>query len=85
MKIKFSTATLLLASVMFFASCGNNTSESKKETSTTEQATLVNYHCPMRCEGDKMYDEPGQCPVCNMNLEKMDSTTHEHQGHDQNH
>ncbi len=24
--------------------------------------------CPMRCEGEKVYDEPGNCPVCNMNL-----------------
>ncbi|WP_231372682.1 copper-transporting P-type ATPase [Aureivirga sp. CE67] len=28
------------------------------------------YFCPMRCEGDKMYDEPGSCPVCGMHLEK---------------
>ena len=85
MKTKILTAAILLSSVMFFASCGNKTSESNKATHTNEQATNVKYHCPMRCEGDKMYDEPGQCPVCNMNLEKMDSTTHEHQGHDQNH
>lgn len=26
------------------------------------------YQCPMKCEGDKMYDSPGNCPVCNMNL-----------------
>lgn len=26
------------------------------------------YYCPMRCEGDKMYDEPGDCPVCGMDL-----------------
>ncbi|MGZ2369480.1 copper-transporting P-type ATPase [Ancylomarina sp. YFZ004] len=26
------------------------------------------YHCPMKCEGDKMYDKQGQCPVCNMHL-----------------
>lgn len=28
------------------------------------------YYCPMHCEGDKLYDEPGNCPVCGMNLEK---------------
>ncbi len=28
------------------------------------------YYCPMHCEGDKMYDKPGDCPVCGMNLEK---------------
>ena len=26
------------------------------------------YYCPMKCEGDKTYDEPGDCPVCNMHL-----------------
>tara|TARA_Y100001935_G_scaffold224416_1_gene200807 strand:+ start:222459 stop:224951 length:2493 start_codon:yes stop_codon:yes gene_type:complete len=27
-----------------------------------------NYYCPMQCEGDKTYDEPGDCPVCGMDL-----------------
>ena len=22
----------------------------------------------MKCEGDRVYDEPGDCPVCNMHL-----------------
>ncbi|MCL6216876.1 heavy metal translocating P-type ATPase [Zunongwangia pacifica] len=26
------------------------------------------WYCPMHCEGDKMYDEPGDCPVCGMDL-----------------
>jgi heavy metal translocating P-type ATPase len=28
------------------------------------------YYCPMHCEGDKVYDEPGDCPVCGMDLVK---------------
>ena len=28
------------------------------------------YYCPMRCEGDKVYDEPGDCPVCGMHLQQ---------------
>jgi len=28
------------------------------------------YYCPMRCEGDKTYDKPGDCPVCGMHLNK---------------
>lgn len=28
------------------------------------------YYCPMHCEGDKMYDKPGNCPVCGMHLVK---------------
>ena len=26
------------------------------------------YYCPMRCEKDKTYDKPGDCPVCGMDL-----------------
>ena len=29
------------------------------------------YYCPMYCEGDKMYDKPGDCPVCGMDLVKQ--------------
>lgn len=31
------------------------------------------YYCPMHCEGDKLYDRPGNCPVCGMHLEKVPS------------
>jgi len=26
------------------------------------------FYCPMHCEDDKTYDEPGDCPVCGMDL-----------------
>jgi hypothetical protein len=26
------------------------------------------YQCPMNCEGNKTYSQPGACPVCNMQL-----------------
>ncbi len=26
------------------------------------------FYCPMQCEGDKTYSEPGDCPVCGMDL-----------------
>jgi len=26
------------------------------------------FYCPMRCEGDKTYPKPGDCPVCGMDL-----------------
>ena len=28
------------------------------------------YYCPMFCEGDKVYDQAGDCPVCGMDLVK---------------
>jgi heavy metal translocating P-type ATPase len=33
------------------------------------------YYCPMRCEGNKMYDRPGNCPKCGMHLKKEESKT----------
>jgi len=80
MKTQISTA-LLLAAVMFFASCGSNNSESKNDKATTEQTGNAKYQCPMKCEGDKTYDKPAQCPVCNMDLKKLEDT-HEHGEHD---
>ncbi|THD66495.1 copper-translocating P-type ATPase [Robertkochia marina] len=29
------------------------------------------WYCPMHCEGDKTYDQPGDCPVCGMDLVKQ--------------
>ena len=38
----------------------------------THEAVAASYYCPMECEGDKTYEEPGSCPVCGMDLvEKM--------------
>ncbi|WP_326493561.1 heavy metal translocating P-type ATPase [Salinimicrobium sp. TH3] len=33
------------------------------------------YYCPMHCEGDKTYDQPGDCPVCGMDLVEEVSLT----------
>ena len=71
MKKQITTAALLLTAVMFLASCGNKTSESKKETPTTEQTANAMYQCPMKCEGDTSYTTAGKCPVCEMDLEKV--------------
>lgn len=42
------------------------------------------YLCPMKCEGDKTYDAPGNCPVCNMKLVPVDDNNQnndDHHGH----
>ena len=33
------------------------------------------YYCPMRCEGDKTYEKPGDCPVCGMHLKKAENVS----------
>lgn len=82
MKKQITTVALILTSIMFMASCGNNNSENKTEK--TEQTENAMYQCPMKCEGEKMYDKPGQCPVCNMDLEKVEAS-HEHDSTHTNH
>lgn len=31
------------------------------------------FQCPMKCEGNKVYKEAGKCPVCEMDLKKIES------------
>ena len=38
---------------------------------SAEAAAATRYACPMKCEGDKTYDKPGACPVCNMTLQEV--------------
>ena len=33
------------------------------------------YYCPMHCEGEKVYDKAGDCPVCGMDLVKAPELT----------
>ncbi|MCP1386575.1 efflux RND transporter periplasmic adaptor subunit [Runella salmonicolor] len=37
------------------------------------------YYCTMKCEGEKTYDAPGQCPVCGMDLVEKKETTADEQ------
>ncbi len=32
----------------------------------------MQYQCPMKCEGDKMYEEEGDCPKCGMDLKEVE-------------
>lgn len=56
---------LILCSILFIGltACKNDGSKASGET--------VLYECPMHCEGAKTYDEPGNCPVCKMDLEPV--------------
>lgn len=54
--------------------------------------TQLQYRCPMGCEGDKTYDSPGNCPVCNMKLAVVSGNSssshvheHGHEGHGHGH
>ncbi|MCP9199696.1 heavy metal translocating P-type ATPase [Gramella sp. GC03-9] len=44
----------------------------KQEDAAKKQETkgkgTGTWYCPMHCEGEKTYDQPGDCPVCGMDL-----------------
>ena len=46
---------------------GHQPKSEKKEDKPISNGTGT-YYCPMQCEGDKTYDQPGDCPVCGMDL-----------------
>lgn len=47
----------------------SNHQHHKEETSIPSNAA-GKYYCPMHCEGEKVYDQAGDCPVCGMDLVK---------------
>jgi len=42
--------------------------EKPKEAHISQPNNNGKYNCPMHCEGEKMYDKAGDCPVCGMDL-----------------
>jgi Cu2+-exporting ATPase len=53
------------------ASCCGGGHHHHTEKPKVTSSSAGKYYCPMHCEGDKLYDNPGSCPVCGMNLEKI--------------
>ena len=43
---------------------------SQKENTPSPDSGPGVWYCPMHCEGDKTYDQAGDCPVCGMDLVK---------------
>ncbi|WP_277125633.1 heavy metal translocating P-type ATPase [Capnocytophaga gingivalis] len=58
--------------------------EAPKPQSPVHGGTGV-FYCPMRCEGDKIYDHPGHCPVCGMDLVEEVSAQSLKQGNQEDH
>lgn len=51
-------------------SCCSNELPSDKKGIVIASIGNGKYYCPMYCEGDKVYDKAGDCPVCGMDLIK---------------
>lgn len=55
---------------MIAVACKNETKPADTAApAATESSDAKTYACPMECEGEKTYTEPGQCPECKMDLE----------------
>jgi Cu2+-exporting ATPase len=52
--------------------CGH---KNKLEHSSILPNKEAGYFCPMKCEGEKIYYTPGNCPVCNMKLVPISEPT----------
>ena len=70
---------LFIAGSTIISACGNSETKHNEEMShdenmemTDEHAEHAHYQCPMKCEGEKMYEELGSCPVCKMDLKEIE-------------
>jgi P-type Cu+ transporter len=55
--------------------CCSSHSQSDTKLTLPPSNSKVKYYCPMHCEGDKVYDKAGDCPVCGMHLVKEAAPT----------
>ncbi len=63
---------LVLMLALAFSACNQATNENAAEGTNMEapieELAKAEYSCPMKCQGDTTYAEPGKCPVCKMDL-----------------
>lgn len=72
MKKQIITKIIVIAvATLFMTACENGSSEDRN-MNDTEHSDHSMFQCPMKCEGDKMYDKAGTCPVCDMDLEAVE-------------
>ncbi len=52
--------------------CSSHSKSNSKEVNIPIDVNLNGkYYCPMHCEGEKVYNKAGDCPVCGMDLVKV--------------
>ena len=70
---------------------GKEHNEDKEHNEEVEHHDMAKatYQCPMKCEKDKTYDAPGQCPTCKMDLKEVEGDIekedHQEEDHDHDH
>ncbi len=58
---------IIIVTTVVLTSCDNN---SHKSSAIPAETKKDQYRCPMKCS-EELFDKPGKCPVCEMELEKV--------------
>lgn len=90
MKKVLVVLTLMFSVSVVLVSCKGENKETKEEVEMHEDHAADKadmamndvYQCSMGCEDGKTYDKPGKCPVCKMDMKKVEG---EHDGNDEDH
>lgn len=80
--MKYLTLICFVVFSLAIISCKGEHKDHDNETK--EMAMMEKYQCPMDCEKGKTYDKEGKCPVCEMDLKKIEAKSEAH-GHGHNH
>lgn len=78
MKIQKLVTALVIALLTVSTMNAQKMDHSKMKKDTTEIMDHSNmemkemYACPMKCEGEKKYENSGNCPKCKMDLNKIE-------------
>ena len=62
------TLILTVLTAILLSACGG--SDKKNAQTPAQQQVKEQYQCPMKCT-EEIFDKPGKCPVCEMDLEKV--------------
>lgn len=79
--------SITVVALFVATSCKTETKKDKEpvKTEAKKEMAMEVYQCPMDCEKGKTYDEKGNCPVCKMDLEKVEKhakhNDEDHSGH----
>jgi hypothetical protein len=71
MRILLHSIFILAAAGFISCNSSNKNIANAKPLYVASDTAAVKYQCPMKCEGDTAYTTAGQCPVCEMDLEKV--------------
>lgn len=69
---------LAVLNIASFSLLAQQDSLVQKLQTVKSQVERYEYVCTMKCEGDRTYDKPGNCPKCGMQLveKSKDSNSH---------